>query len=143
MAVRFVVAAAATAGVWAILGGFRADTTGIETLEVAELARYLGSDTPPVVCDANSKRTRARYGIIPGARRLSAYRDYDVGAELPGDRGAMLVFYCRSEMCGSAAEAARTAIAAGHSNVFVLPAGIRGWVRAGRPVEGIEGMDDA
>ena len=119
----------------ALLVGCEADTTGLVTLTVPELATLLEGESGPVLCDANSPKTRARHGVIPGALLLSNYRDYEPGAELPADKGRKLVFYCHSEMCGAAVGAARKAIAGGYTDVAVLPAGIRGWSRAERPID--------
>jgi rhodanese-related sulfurtransferase len=113
----------------------KADLEGLETLTVAELASLLAREPATWVCDANSADTRSRFGIVPGARLLSNYRDYDPAGELPADKGHPLVFYCHSERCSAAATAARKAIAAGYRRVSVLPAGIRGWSEAGRPIE--------
>ncbi len=115
--------------------GCKADTTGLHTLTVAELAALVEGGSELALCDANTEKTRIKFGIIPGAQLLSSYRDYDPAVELPADKAQRLVFYCHSEMCGAAAGAARKAVAAGHEDVFVMPAGIKGWVAAGRPVE--------
>jgi rhodanese-related sulfurtransferase len=114
------------------LFGCHADTSGLATLEVAEAAR-LASVDGTVFCDANNAKTRAKFGTIPGAVLLTSYDSYDTSAELPA--GSKLVFYCHSEMCGAAADAARRAVAAGHSDVAVMPPGIKGWAGAGKPVE--------
>ena len=87
------------------------------------------------MCDANSDETRGKLGVIPGAVLLSSYRDYDAAVELPGDKSTQLVFYCHSEMCSAAGDAARKAIAAGHRDVWVMPPGIKGWVAAELPVQ--------
>jgi rhodanese-related sulfurtransferase len=118
-----------------VLPGCRADFTGLETLEVAELVALRQTQPDLVLCDANSDDTRNRLGFIPGAVLLSSYRDYDPHAELSGDLSRKVVFYCHSEMCGAAADAARKAVAAGYSNVSVLASGIRGWAEAGQPVD--------
>ncbi len=115
--------------------GCKADTTGLSTLTVAELATQLTQDSAPTVCDANSAKTRIRYGTIPGARLLSNYRDYDPSLELPAEKAHQLVFYCHSEMCGAAASAARKAVTAGYTNVYLLPAGIKGWADEGQSIE--------
>ncbi len=47
-----------------------------------------------VVLDANGDGTRAKYGIIPGARLLTSYDEYNVATELPPAKSAKLVFYC-------------------------------------------------
>jgi hypothetical protein len=46
------------------------------------------------IFDANVQSTREKYGVIPGARLLSSYDDYDVAKELPSAKNARLVFYC-------------------------------------------------
>jgi rhodanese-related sulfurtransferase len=115
--------------------GCTADTEGLATLTVPELTDWLAADPAVVVCDANTQKTRSRYGVLPGARLLSSYRDYDPATELPADKSRPLVFYCHSERCSAAATAARKAVAAGYNHVSVLPPGIRGWTEAGRPVE--------
>jgi len=47
-----------------------------------------------VILDVNVERTREKYGVIPGARLLSSYDDYDVTKELPSAKNSRLVFYC-------------------------------------------------
>lgn len=119
----------------ALLGACRADLAGLQVVGVAEIASWRGERSDFSLCDANSDDTRSRYGVIPGAILLSNYRDYDPGSELPSDPSATLVFYCHSERCGAAADAARRAIAAGHRDVWVMAPGIKGWAEAGHPVE--------
>jgi len=113
----------------------KADVEGLDTLTVAELTEVLVNEPATIVCDANTPDTRSRFGILPGARLLSNYRDYDPAGELPADKGHPLVFYCHSERCGAAVAAARKAVVAGHTDVSVLPPGIRGWNDSGKPVE--------
>jgi rhodanese-related sulfurtransferase len=116
----------------------RADTTGLSTLTVAELSALLDNGAQVIVCDANSRETREKYGIIPGAKLLSHYRDYDAARELPAAKEQKLVFYCAGPLCSSAPTAARKAVAEGYTDVSVLPAGIKGWVDAGHPVKKVE-----
>ena len=112
----------------------RADTAGLETIDVDRLSSLLANGAAVTVLDANSGETRARHGVIPGAVLLTSYRDYDVARELPADRGTRLVFYCYNARCGAAAEAARKAADAGYTDVAVLPAGIKGWAGDDHPV---------
>ena len=118
-----------------ILGGCKADTTGLQTLAVPDLVALRALHSDLVLCDANSPKTRGRFGVIPGALLLSSYRDYAPAVELPSDKARKLVFYCHSEWCSAAADAARRAITAGHRDVVVLSAGIKGWIEAGEPVD--------
>jgi rhodanese-related sulfurtransferase len=70
---------------------------------------------------------------VPGARNLDPVA-YDP-ADLPRDKGALLVFYCSNPWCSKAPKAARRARGLGYENVRVLSAGIQGWVSARMPTE--------
>lgn len=129
--------------VLAALVGCRADLNGLQTASIDQLVSWQARDAHLTVCDANNDDTRKRYGVIPGAVLLSDYRDYDLDKELPGDREATLVFYCHSEYCGAAADAARKAVAAGYRDVWVMDPGIVGWAEAGQPVEAPAGAGGA
>lgn len=82
-----------------------------------------------VAVDANEKTTRQRMGVIPGAVIL---RDGDLADQLPREKAEHLVFYCANEACRASEEAAEQAVIAGYTHVQVMPAGIAGWVRAGK-----------
>ena len=84
------------------------------------------------ILDANGEETRATFGLIPGAIALTSYKEFDVAKELPADKATTLVFYCSSQKCGASHLAADRAKAAGYANVLVLPAGIKGWSKAGQ-----------
>ncbi|MGA8743173.1 MAG: rhodanese-like domain-containing protein [Terracidiphilus sp.] len=93
---------------------------------------------PVSVLDVNSRRSwlTAR---VPGARPLDPM-DYDEG-DLPADRASTLVFYCSNFMCRKAPNAARRAKDMGYRNVYVMSAGISGWVGACLPTESGEKRD--
>ncbi len=82
--------------------------------------------------DANGKATREREGVIPGAKLLADHDSYALSV-LPADKAETLVFYCANEQCGASHKAAARAVIAGYTDVKVLPAGIAGWKRAGKP----------
>ncbi len=86
------------------------------------------------VFDANSTETRERAGIIPTSVLLNSSADYDL-ALLPANKASPVVFYCANEHCTASHTAAKRATAAGHSDVAVLGAGIKGWVAAGKGVD--------
>jgi rhodanese-related sulfurtransferase len=99
----------------------------IAEVSVDELDRMLAASDCLAV-DANGDTTRRRMGVIPGAVLLAD----DSIDRLPPDRSKNLVFYCANEACRSSHEAANKAVLAGYTHVKVMPAGIAGWVRAGK-----------
>ncbi len=135
---RMGIATIASLAVVAVFGCM-ADTTGIETLSVAELSQKLEQTPSTAVCDANGDGVRESYGIIPGAILLTSSSSYDVAGELPASKDDPLVFYCSSARCSAAPSAARRAKDAGYSDVYVLPEGIKGWVEAGKAVANKKG----
>jgi rhodanese-related sulfurtransferase len=102
-------------------------------VSMAQLEEQLRSPIPPVLYDVNSSETRAKFGVIPGARLLSHSRKYEPRAELPPQTATPLVFYCANTACRASDNAAKRATQAGYSDVRVMRDGIRGWVEAGKP----------
>lgn len=115
-------------------GAKKNQQASIGTIGVDALARALAAEQPPTVVDANGTQTRAQYGVIPGAVLLSHFVKYDVTKELPASRDQAVVFYCASQKCSAAPQAAQRAADAGYTNVSVMPDGISGWTAAGKPV---------
>ncbi|MER3545792.1 MAG: rhodanese-like domain-containing protein [Chloroflexota bacterium] len=103
----------------------------LRELSVDEVAGSLGKNGFHVF-DVNP-RARWSMGHVPGAINLDP-ADF-TAADLPADRNVTLVFYCSDPGCGASRFAARRAQQMGYANVFVMPAGIRGWLEAGKPVE--------
>jgi rhodanese-related sulfurtransferase len=103
----------------------------VATVDDVAQALAQGACTP---VDANGDKTREKMGVVPGAVLLS---DSEVFAlsELPADKSRALVFYCANTHCGASHEAAERALTAGYTNVKVMPAGIAGWVAAGKQVQ--------
>jgi rhodanese-related sulfurtransferase len=105
----------------------------VAAVSVDQLDRLLAAHACQAV-DANGNLTRQKMGIIPGAVLL---RDVDSIDNLPADKSVGLVFYCANTACRASHEAAAKAIAAGYTNVKVLPDGIAGWVKAGKQTTSI------
>jgi len=106
-----------------------ATATPVSPVSVDELDHLLASHQC-VAVDANGDTTRHRMGVIPGAVLL---RDTGAVDQLPADKTTGLVFYCTNSACRASHEAAENALAAGYAHVRVLPDGIAGWVKAGKP----------
>ena len=89
-------------------------------------------DANTVIFDANHRETYDQHHV-PGATWIS----YDTvsATTMPADHAKRLVFYCANEQCGASHTAARAAKALGYENVFVMGAGIQGWIAAGKAVE--------
>jgi len=47
----------------------------------------------------------------------------------------MLVFYCSDPSGAASRHAARRALQMGYRHVFTMPAGLRGWIAAGKRAE--------
>ncbi len=105
----------------------------VPTVTVDEVDHMLATHSCQPV-DANGTPTRKRMGVLPSAILLT---DYDNLDKLPADKTANLVFYCVNEGCTSSHDAAAKAIATGYQHVEVMPAGIAGWVKAGKQTSSI------
>ena len=101
------------------------------TVDDVDHALAAGSCTP---VDANGDDTRKKMGVLPGAVLLAGDDNYDLKL-LPADKSKELVFYCANTHCGASHHAASRAITAGYTNVKVMPAGIAGWVTAGKKTQ--------
>ena len=104
---------------------------GLDVISPGKLQELMQKQ-PVSVLDVNSPQSwlTAR---VPGARSLDSM-GYDE-SDLPPDRDTMLVFYCSNFMCRKAPSAARRAKDMGYQNVYVMSAGISGWVSASLPTE--------
>jgi rhodanese-related sulfurtransferase len=100
-------------------------------LSMDEVATLLAHQALFIV-DVNGPARYAK-GHLPGA--VWAAFDDVKAVDLPARKDQLLLFYCANELCSASHEAARQAIALGYTRVFIMPAGIYGWERAGRPLE--------
>lgn len=76
---------------------------------------------------------RFKKGHVPTAKLYSVADEKPQG--LPADKAAPLVFYCGNTHCMACHQGAKQAIEAGYTNVSIMPEGIAGWEKAGKPVE--------
>jgi rhodanese-related sulfurtransferase len=97
-----------------------------------QLHAKLEQHEPMFVFDDNGDDRYAE-GHVPTAKHLKV--DEVTAAALPADKTAMLVFYCSSDKCSACHHAAEAAIALGYSNVWIMPAGIKGWEEAKYPMQ--------
>ena len=104
---------------------------GLKAISPEELYQQMQHE-PVTIFDMNARQSwlAAR---VPGARHLDPM-GYGEG-DLPPGRDTALVFYCSNFLCRKAPNAARRAKGMGYSNVYVMAAGISGWLSAGLPAE--------
>lgn len=105
----------------------------IGTVSPEELKGWIAANEVAVL-DSNGDSTRKEHGKIPSAILLSSYTEYDL-AELPTEKDKKLVFYCSNTQCGASKKSAGKALAAGYTDVNILPAGVIGWKQAGLETE--------
>jgi rhodanese-related sulfurtransferase len=104
---------------------------------VTELASQLKATPAAIPVDANNEKTRAKDGVIPGAKLLSSASAYDPAKEIGAPKDAHLVFYCANTRCTASHTAAKRAMEAGYTNVSILPEGIAGWKAAGQATSAV------
>lgn len=115
--------------------------------KTSESSRYIGSLLPEQVqlrlaggrirvFDANPVDVFNKHHVR-GARRV----EYDQvkPSDLPADKSSSIVFYCMNERCTASPIAARRARELGWTDVYVMPAGIKGWIAAGLEVATADG----
>ena len=95
--------------------------------EVAELME----DSRIVLIDVNPRRRWAS-GHLPGAINLDP--DEFTTDDLPPSKLTTLIFYCNDTRSHASRYAAQKAARFGYTDVFTMPAGIRGWIAARKPV---------
>ena len=110
----------------------KAEQAEPQKVTVASAAK-LHKQSKIIMVDANSPKTRAKEGVVPGARLLSSHSKF-ASSELKASKKDTLVFYCHSEACGAAPKAAMTARSMGFT-AKVMDAGIMGWKKAGHAVK--------
>lgn len=103
----------------------------LKTITPKRLVEHIGDDSVTTIDVTSPQSWDSAH--VPGARNLDPYQFEQ--QDLPADKQSLLVFYCSNPLCRKAPNAAKRAIKMGFENVRVMPAGIKGWVRAGLPVD--------
>jgi rhodanese-related sulfurtransferase len=102
-------------------------TAAVPELTVDEAAELI-AQSRAIVIDVNPRR-RWSSGHIPGALNLDPAEFTE--AHIPGGKEATLIFYCIEGAGNLSRFAARRALKLGFVHVFLLPAGLKGWMAAG------------
>ncbi len=104
---------------------------GLKTVSPRELHRLM-QDEPVTIVDVNAPASWAA-ARVPGAAHADPVALE--ARDLPQDKALPLVFYCSNFLCRKAPNAARRATAMGYRRVYVMSAGIKGWLDANLPTE--------
>jgi len=110
---------------------------GLNVISPGKLQQLMQKQ-PVSVFDVNSRQSWLTARVL-GARPLDPM-GYDE-SDLPADRASTLEFYCSNFTCRKAPNAARRAKDMGYRNVYLMSAGISGWVGASVPTESGEKRD--
>lgn len=104
----------------------------VKDITIPELKAAIAAQAV-VLIDANGSESWHK-GHIAGAIDFEA-TSAKLAALLPKDKNAVIVAYCGGPKCMAYKAAAAAAVKLGYTNVKHLPDGIKGWVKAGEPVE--------
>lgn len=101
-------------------------------IDTKELLGIMTGEAPYHLFDA---RPGKRFGAahIPGAKSAFPKED-DFLSKLPGDKDALLVFYCGGPTCPYTSNAVEKAQKAGYTNLKGYQLGLPGWKKAKLPV---------
>ena len=86
-----------------------------------------------VLLDVNGSKYFAK-GHLPGAIDFRANEE-NLPAVLGEDKEKLIIVYCGSPSCEAYLAAAAAVQQLGYTNVKHLPAGISGWISAGKPTD--------
>lgn len=104
---------------------------GIKTISPKDLHLAIQNQRVTVI-DVNA-RHRWELAHVPGAINLDPAQFS--AKDLPTDSARELVFYCSNVLCRKAPNAARRAMQFGYTDVYVMSAGISGWLDQQLPTE--------
>ena len=104
----------------------------IKDITIPELKEAIAAQKV-VLIDANGTKSWDE-GHIAGAIDFKG-NEAKLASLLPKDKGALVVAYCGGPKCMAYKAAVAEAQKLGYTNVKHLPAGIKGWVKAGEPTE--------
>jgi rhodanese-related sulfurtransferase len=122
----FALAVSALVAVSAFAGG------GFADISVAEV-NTLATSKSAVIIDVNGTDSY-KAGHVPTALNYDNIED-KLAANLPKDKGALIVAYCGNPQCPAYARAAKAAQKLGYTNIKHMSAGIAGWKAAGMKTE--------
>lgn len=110
-----------------------ATNAGYQMITTEQLKKLLDGDTVMTVVDARNpeeyQEVHIKGAINIPQKQFSQHRD-----RLPGDKSAMIIFYCNGVKCGKSKKAAAMALEIGYDNVHVYAEGMPVWEEKGMPI---------
>ncbi len=104
----------------------------IPEVSIAEMESIIAAKGA-ILLDVNGSKYFAK-GHLPGAIDFRANEE-NLPAVLGEDKEKLIVVYCGSPSCEAYLAAAAAVQQLGYTNVKHLPAGISGWISAGKPTD--------
>lgn len=104
----------------------------VPEISIAEMESIIESKKA-IILDVNGSKYFAK-GHLPGAIDFRANEE-NLPAVLGDDKEQLIVVYCGSPSCEAYLAAAAAVQQLGFMNVKHLPAGISGWITAGKPTD--------
>ena len=111
------------------VSSYAAEYTDISIKDVKAAAEAKSA----VIIDVNGNDSY-KAGHVPGALNFAAIKA-NLAANLPADKGALIIAYCGNPKCGAYLQAAKAAEKLGYTNIKHMSAGIAGWKEAKMPTE--------
>lgn len=100
----------------------------MRAVSVTYLKKLLDEGAPMTLIDSRPKERKYDKGHIPGAISIPDLQFAKLVDRLPADKSSALYFYCEGLSCKLSSSSADKAVAAGYTNVSVVPEGYPEWV---------------
>lgn len=107
--------------------------TDFKKVSTAELQALVGGKTPFTLVDARTKEEFEEAHIVK-AINVSEKGFEKESAQLPADKGSLVVFYCNGVKCGKSKKVALKAEAIGYSNIVLYTEGFPVWEEKSLPI---------
>jgi rhodanese-related sulfurtransferase len=105
---------------------------GVTSIEIPDLQGLMKRKEKIFLIDSRPA-SRFAESHLPGAISIPSGDMVRLLPKLPPDKNSPLIFYCDGVTCNMSSKSAGQAAKAGYTNVKILFAGIRGWIKAGYP----------
>lgn len=115
-----------------LLSGCLSGTTGWERVDVETFEQAINDHPDALLLDVRTSSEWEQDGHLQDATLIPHTELQTRESELPDDKGALILLYCRSG--NRSQDAANTLQEMGFTNLIELKSGITGWKNAGKSV---------